>query len=62
MYYSSEETHDVDDLMYVIGFISKDTGLEKWGYGLYNDIENKTNIKDVYSRFFSTIETIRNEK
>lgn len=55
---SYEEAHDVDNLMYVIGFIDKDTNLEKWGYGLFNDIEYETNIREVYSRLFSTIETI----
>lgn len=36
--------------------IKKNT-LNYWGYGLYNDTENETNLKDVYSRIFITIES-----
>ncbi|PPA70913.1 transcription elongation factor GreAB [Jeotgalibacillus proteolyticus] len=33
-----------------------------WGYGLYNDKENKWNVKDVYSRVFTSIEKIKNKQ
>ncbi|QBP39864.1 hypothetical protein [Paenisporosarcina antarctica] len=43
---------------YATGFLAslKDENHKFWRYGLYNDIENNENIKDVYSRIFNTIE------
>ncbi|WP_138419421.1 hypothetical protein [Aquibacillus sediminis] len=53
-----EEAPNMEDQTYATGIISeeKDT-FNYWGYGLYNDTENETNIKDVYSRIFTTIES-----
>ncbi|WP_138420849.1 hypothetical protein [Aquibacillus sediminis] len=53
-----EEAPNIEDQTYATGIISeeKDT-FNYWGYGLYNDTENETNIKDVYSRIFTTIES-----
>ncbi|WML45450.1 hypothetical protein [Neobacillus sp. PS3-40] len=33
-----------------------------WGYGLYNNTVNHANIKDVFSRIFTNVETIDNQK
>ncbi|WP_158523412.1 hypothetical protein [Clostridium taeniosporum] len=43
------------DSTYATGIICNDNKLKYVGYGLYNDIENQENIKDVYSRIFETI-------
>ncbi|NFG24342.1 transcription elongation factor GreAB [Clostridium botulinum] len=40
---------------YAVGIYKKDNKLSSIEYGLYNDIENKKNIEDVYSRIFTTI-------
>ncbi|AIY78845.1 transcription elongation factor GreAB [Clostridium cagae] len=40
---------------YAVGIYIKDNKLSSIEYGLYNDIENKKNIEDVYSRIFKTI-------
>ncbi len=53
-----ERSPDVDDQMYATGVISKEDGtFDAWGFGLYNDTENETNIKSVYSKIFDTIES-----
>jgi len=43
---------------YATGFLAslKDENHKFWRYGLYNDIDNNENIKEVYSRIFNTIE------
>ncbi|HWO76559.1 MAG TPA: hypothetical protein VNM69_11790 [Bacillus sp. (in: firmicutes)] len=52
------EVPDIDDQMYITGIISKGEDTFKiWGFGLYNDTENDTNIKSVYSSVFETIES-----
>ncbi|WP_259472666.1 transcription elongation factor GreAB [Clostridium estertheticum] len=43
------------DQTYATGIMYNGNKLSFWGYGLYNDIENQANIKDVYSRIFETI-------
>jgi hypothetical protein len=43
------------DQSYATGIMYNGNKLNFWGYGLYNDIENQANIKDVYSRIFETI-------
>ncbi|WMM24736.1 hypothetical protein RBU61_17700 [Tissierella sp. MB52-C2] len=49
---------DAEDGMYITGlFYSKD---KVWGYGLYNNTKNETNIRAVYSRIFEDISKIRN--
>ncbi|WP_407270791.1 hypothetical protein [Radiobacillus sp. PE A8.2] len=50
-----ESTFNVDQT-YATGIISQDDGFNTWGYGLYNDTENETNVRDVYTRIFTTIE------
>lgn len=51
-----ENYPDVDSGAYAYLYDSKSN--QYWGYGLYNDIENKQNIQDVYSRVFETIENL----
>ncbi|WP_339316083.1 hypothetical protein [Paenibacillus sp. FSL R10-2734] len=46
--------------MYVTGYFQTGEAYKSWGYGLYNDKVNEPNIKDVYSRIFTTIESIEN--
>ncbi|WP_449600540.1 hypothetical protein [Paenibacillus sp. Marseille-Q9583] len=46
--------------MYVTGYLQTGETYRTWGYGLYNDKVNEPNIKDVYSRMFTTIESINN--
>jgi hypothetical protein len=43
------------DQSYATGILYNGNKLWIWTYGLYNDIENQANIKDVYSRIFETI-------
>lgn len=43
--------------MYATGYFQYGDKWRFWGYGLYNDKRNETNIQDVYSRIFSTIDT-----
>lgn len=52
-----DDVPDMEDLTYATGIIydNDNNKLKFWGYGLYNDIENQTNVKDVYSRIFETI-------
>ncbi|MCM1991348.1 transcription elongation factor GreAB [Oceanirhabdus seepicola] len=52
---SYEEAEDISDQTYATGIMYRDNKLKYWGYGLYNDIKNQENIKDVYSRIFETI-------
>ena len=43
---------------YAIGFLSSKESEDKyWYYGLYNDKESPENIKEMFSRIFSTIES-----
>jgi len=43
------------DQSYATGIMYNGNELNSWGYGLYNDIENQANIKEVYSQIFETI-------
>ena len=45
-----------DELTYATGIFVLGEEMKYWGYGLYNDTKNETNIKDVYSRIFRDIE------
>ncbi len=54
-----EEVPEVKDQTYATGYFQSGEKGEYWGYGLYNDKVNESNIQDVYSRIFSTIESIR---
>lgn len=46
--------------MYATGYFQTGTAYKSWGYGLYNDKINAPNVKDVYSRICTTIESIQN--
>lgn len=46
-----------DELNYATGIFILGEEMKYWGYGLYNDVQNETNIKDVYSRIFRDIES-----
>lgn len=52
-----EPKMEPDNLTYATGFLGTNGGKDGkfWGYGLYNDEVNSENIKNVYSRVFSTI-------
>lgn len=56
---SYDEVPDLSMDMYATGYYGKDD--QYWGYGLYNDIMNETNIKAVYSHIFTTIESLHND-
>ncbi|MBT2760077.1 hypothetical protein [Paenibacillus sp. ISL-20] len=56
---SYDEVPDLSTDMYATGYYGKDD--QYWGYGLYNDVMNETNIKAVYSRIFTTIESLHND-
>jgi hypothetical protein len=45
--------------MYATGYLQIGEASKFWGYGLYNGKVNEPNIKDVYSRMFTTIESIK---
>ncbi|WP_058303082.1 hypothetical protein [Gorillibacterium timonense] len=51
---------DVPDLSmeYAVGYYQSGVKYQGWGFGLYNDIENEANIRDVYTRIFTTIESV----
>ncbi|MFC3745618.1 hypothetical protein [Paenibacillus sp. GCM10012306] len=65
-------TFDIDPGMYISGFLLHPEdqpggdppvmARQDWGFGLYNNIVNDTNIKDVYSRVFETIASIKNQQ
>lgn len=57
---SYADVPDINNGMYATGYLPLDKGDRTWGYGLYNDKVNEPNIKDVYSRIFTTIESIEN--
>ncbi|PMC34462.1 transcription elongation factor GreAB [Bacillus sp. UMB0899] len=56
---SYEESPDVDNQTYASGIIVNEENTTQWGYGLKDDVLNETNIKDVYTRIFSTIESLK---
>ncbi|MEO3946450.1 hypothetical protein [Gorillibacterium sp. CAU 1737] len=51
---------DVPDLSmeYAAGYYQSGEKYQRWGFGLYNDIVNEANIRDVYSRIFMMIESV----
>lgn len=58
---SYDQVSELSNLEYATGYFQ--TGddqnqYQSWGYGLYNDKVNESNIKDVYSRMFTTISSI----
>lgn len=56
---SYDEVPDLSADMYATGYYGK--GDQYWGYGLYNDVMNETNVKAVYSHIFTTIESMHND-
>ncbi|WP_259473517.1 transcription elongation factor GreAB [Clostridium estertheticum] len=52
---SYDNVPNLPDQTYATGILYTDNKLNAWGYGLYNDIENQENIKEVYSRIVKTI-------
>ena len=46
---------------YAVGILNfqESDELKKWEYGLYNDVKNDENVKDVYSRIFKTINELK---
>ena len=46
---------------YAVGILNLQDSdeLKKWEYGLYNDVKNDENVKDVYSRIFKTISELK---
>lgn len=60
---SYRDADEFKDQTYATGFLQQNKEeYQTWGYGLYNDTVSEINIKDVYSRIFSTIESIKNGK
>ena len=60
---SYNDAPESEDQMFATGFLQKNKeGYQSWSFGLYNDTVNETNIKDMYSRIFTTIKSIENEK
>jgi len=56
---SYDQVTETGNLDYASGYLQKKDGSSQhWGYGLYNDKVNETNIKDAYSRIFTTIASI----
>jgi hypothetical protein len=47
---------------YAVGYYQTGGEVKYWKFGLYNDTVNEANIMDVYSRIFTTIEIIDNQK
>lgn len=54
---SYESVSISDELNYATGIFVLGEEMKYWGYGLYNDVQNETNIKDIYSRIFRDIES-----
>lgn len=53
---SYEDIPNNNSKYYITGLVfNGDDTFKTYGYGLYNDIKNEKNIKDVYSRVFTTI-------
>ena len=56
---SYEDIPNGNSKYYITGLVfNGDETFKTYGYGLYNDIKNEKNIKDVYSRVFTTISEI----
>lgn len=55
---SYEELPDMSADTYATGYYQSGGKGQFWGYGLYNDQVNPSNIKDAYSRIFSTIASL----
>lgn len=56
--FSYEDSPNIEDQTYATGiYLTGDGNYQYCGYGLYNDIVNENNIKDVYTRIFTSIES-----
>lgn len=55
---SYEEVPDMSSDTYATGYYQSGGKGQYWGYGLYNDQVNPSNIKDAYSRIFNTIASL----
>lgn len=57
---SYEDSPKIEDQTYATGYFQSGEGkYQYWGYGLYNDKVNENNIKDVYTRIFTTIQSVK---
>jgi hypothetical protein len=55
---SYDEAPDSSSDTFATGYFQYGEKFQYWGYGLYNDKLNNSNIEDVYTRIFATIESI----
>lgn len=56
--FSYEDSPKIEDQTYATGiYLTGEGNYQHCGYGLYNDIVNENNIKDVYTRIFTSIES-----
>lgn len=55
---SYDDVPDLKSGMYATGYFQSSKEYQYWGYGLYNDKANEHNIEDVYTRIFTTIESL----
>ncbi|CAH0344820.1 hypothetical protein [Bacillus sp. CECT 9360] len=53
-----ENAPEINSQTYASGYLHDGEIYKSWDYGLYNDTFNETNIKDVYTRIFTTIDTV----
>ncbi|WP_256989984.1 hypothetical protein [Paenibacillus sp. VTT E-133280] len=58
--YEHSSLKDFNNNMYATGYFHNGEKYRSWEDGLYNDKINEPNIKDAYSRIFTTIESIEN--
>lgn len=57
---SYTDSPNIEDQTYATGYFQSGEGkYQYWGYGLYNDQINENNIKDVYTRIFTTIKSVK---
>lgn len=55
---SYDDVPDLSSDNYATGYFRSGKEFQFWGYGLYNDKINRLNIEDVYTRIFTTVESI----
>ncbi|TLS36441.1 hypothetical protein [Pseudalkalibacillus caeni] len=53
-----ENSPKIRELTYATGYLQKEENAKYWAYGLYNDVVNETNVEDVYTRVFTTIDSL----
>lgn len=59
---SYDEVPDISSDTYATGYFQYGEKFQYWGYGLYNDKLINSNIEDVYTRIFATIESIATDR